>query len=660
MKIALILNAISPQIGGVLIRGERGTAKSTAARALAALLPEIEVVADCPFTCDPEQLETLCDDCRERVERGEELPVARRRTRFVDLPVSATEDRVVGTLDIELAIKRGERHFEPGVLAAANRGLLYVDEVNLLDDHVVDLLLDSAAMGVNVVEREGISFSHPARFILVGTMNPEEGELRPQLLDRFALCVEITGIADPRSRVKILEHCVQFEQDPEGFREEWEPHEEQLSREIATARELLPEVGYEPRDLLAIAELMASLSVDGHRADIVILKTALTHAAFAGRRRINETDILAAAELALPHRLKRQPFQEAELKFQDLKEKLAQVTTELAHQDTASLLETRISKPETSATPGGEANMTTPLKGHQADPVPLSYIQQADTPASIGPVFKPRRVETPLDRLTRNSAGKRSFTKTERKRGRYVQSRPANGRSDDIAFDATFRYAAPHQIHRQRGNLALAIADEDLQRKVRVRRAANLILFVVDASWSMAAAERMVATKGAIMSLLNDAYQRRDQVGLVVFQKEEARLVLRPTSSVELAQKALQDIPVGGKTPLSSGLLLAYRVCQRELRRNPEVMPLMILLTDGAGNVSMTDLSAHDEALKMADRIKHSNIRSAVINMEHASFDRGLAQDLADALGAPCYTLQALKAEALYQTVRGELKSHAP
>ena len=508
MKMALVLNAISPQIGGVLIRGERGTAKSTAARALAALLPKIEVVTDCPFNCDPEQLETLCDDCRERVERGEELPVAYRQTRFVDLPVSATEDRVVGTLDIELAIKRGERHFEPGVLAAANRGLLYVDEVNLLDDHVVDLLLDSAAMGVNVVEREGISFSHPARFILVGTMNPEEGELRPQLLDRFSLCVEIKGIADTRARVEILERCVQFEQDPEGFREEWEPHEEQLSREIARARQLLTEVRYAPGDLLAIAELMASLSVDGHRADIVILKTALAHAAFAGRRRINETDILAAAELALPHRLKRQPFQqEAELKLQDLKEKLAQVTTELAHQDAASPLETR-----NGSTKLAEANMTTPLKGHQADPLPLSYIRQADMPASIGPVFKPRRVETPLDRLTRNSAGKRSFTKTERKRGRYIQSRPANGQSDDIAFDATFRYAAPHQIHRQRGNLALAIADEDLQRKVRVRRAANLILFVVDASWSMAAAERMVATKGAIMSLLNDAYQRRDQV----------------------------------------------------------------------------------------------------------------------------------------------------
>src|SRR5512136_546808 len=221
MKRALILNAIYPQIGGVLIRGERGTAKSTAARALADLLPEIEIVADCAFACDPNGVDSLCDNCRDRLLRGDTLPVTNRRTRFVDLPVSATEDRVVGTLDIERAIQQGERRFEPGVLAAANRGLLYVDEVNLLDDHVVDLLLDSAAMGVNVVEREGISFTHPARFILVGTMNPEEGDLRPQLLDRFALSVEIHGIRDARERVQIMERIVAFEKDPEHFRNDF-------------------------------------------------------------------------------------------------------------------------------------------------------------------------------------------------------------------------------------------------------------------------------------------------------------------------------------------------------------------------------------------------------------------------------------------------------
>ncbi len=333
MKRALVLNAISPLIGGVLIRGERGTAKSTAVRALAALLPEIDIVADCPFQCDPRLPELMCDSCRDRVSAGEALPVAHHRTRFVDLPVSATEDRVVGTLDIEKAIKLGERRFEPGVLAAANRGVLYVDEVNLLDDHVVDLLLDSAAMGVNVVEREGISFSHPARFILVGTMNPEEGELRPQLLDRFALCVDITGIADPDARVEILRRRVEYEADSDTFADQWHGAEGMLSERIAEARELLPKVTYEPRDLYTIAQLTSEMDVDGHRADIVILKTALAHAAFEGRASICDTDILLAAELALPHRLRRKPFEDTEAKLEKLAQRLEQARCEVGEPD---------------------------------------------------------------------------------------------------------------------------------------------------------------------------------------------------------------------------------------------------------------------------------------------------------------------------------------
>jgi Mg-chelatase subunit ChlI len=241
------------------------------------------------------------------------LPVTERATPFINLPVSATEDRVVGTLDIEQAIQKGERHFEAGVLASANRGLLYIDEVNLLDDHVVDILLDSAAMGVNVVEREGISFAHPARFILVGTMNPEEGDLRPQLLDRFALSVDITGIRDPRNRVLIMERNLAFEKDPEAFRQEWMPREKELSKQIAIARTIIDKVTYTSRDLLSIAALTASLNVDGHRADLTILKAARAQAAFEGRTAINDHDIALAAELALPHRIKRTPFQQAEM-----------------------------------------------------------------------------------------------------------------------------------------------------------------------------------------------------------------------------------------------------------------------------------------------------------------------------------------------------------
>ncbi len=325
MKRALILNAVDTRIGGVLIRGERGTAKSTASRALAALLPKVKVVDDCRFGCDPDKPNSWCTECKERFEGKKEIPFHVRTTSFVNLPVSATEDRVVGTLDIEQAIQKGERHFEPGVLASANRGLLYIDEVNLLDDHVVDVLLDSAAMGVNVVEREGISFSHPARFILVGTMNPEEGELRPQLLDRFALSVDIVGIRDARERVMIMERNLAFEQDAEAFRQQWLPQEEELSRQIEQARELVAHVKHTSRDLLSIAALTSSLNVDGHRADLVILKAARAQAAFEGRTKINDHDIALAAELALPHRIKRTPFQQAEMTTEQLQERIEQL-----------------------------------------------------------------------------------------------------------------------------------------------------------------------------------------------------------------------------------------------------------------------------------------------------------------------------------------------
>jgi Mg-chelatase subunit ChlI len=322
MRRALVLNAVDPRIGGVLIRGERGTAKSTAARALAMLLPKVKVVSDCRFGCDPDTPTSWCTECKERAGRGEVLPTDIRATAFVNLPVSATEDRVVGTLDIEKAIQKGERHFEPGVLAAANRGLLYIDEVNLLDDHVVDVLLDSAAMGMNIVEREGISFSHPARFILVGTMNPEEGDLRPQLLDRFALSVEIHGIRDARERVQIMERNLAFEFDADIFREKWLPKENELSHQIEEARKLLPNVTYSRRDLLSIASLTSSLNVDGHRPDLVILKAARAQAAFESRTAVTDRDIALAAELALPHRLKRGPFQNEEITMEELQERI--------------------------------------------------------------------------------------------------------------------------------------------------------------------------------------------------------------------------------------------------------------------------------------------------------------------------------------------------
>jgi magnesium chelatase subunit D len=288
-----------------------------------------------------------------------------------------------------------------------------------------------------------------------------------------------------------------------------------------------------------------------------------------------------------------------------------------------------------------------------------SYWWEGGKKVESGAEFTPRKLQTALDKLTRQQAGRRSRTRTERKRGRYIQARPAGDKTDDIAFDATLRAAAPFQLQRQEqldeSGMAYALQKSDLQRKIRVRRASNLILFVVDASWSMAVSERMQATKGAIMSLLTDAYQRRDRVGLIVFQKDRAHLVLPPTNSVVLAKKALANIPVGGKTPLSAGLLLAYDTIKREKTLHPDIMPMMILLTDGAGNVSMSNQSPQEEACQIADLIKEEGYRTVTINMEHAAFDQGLAAKLAQRMGGPCYTLAQLRADTLLQTVRQEM-----
>lgn len=318
MKTALILNVINPNLGGVLIRGEKGTAKSTAVRALAALLPKRSEVAGCRFGCDPQDEAHMCEECRKRKERGEKLEAVLRPMRVVDLPVSATEDRVVGTLDMEYAIKTGEKKFETGILANANRNILYVDEVNLLDDHVVDVLLDSAAMGVNTVEREGVSYTHPASFILVGTMNPEEGDLRPQLLDRFGLSVMVAGEHEVDRRVEVLANRLKYEKDPEAFAEEYEPKQQELREKITAAKALLESVEYTRQIMELIARVCIALEVDGHRADIVMLKTAITLAAYHGKHQVEKEEVMQAARLVLPHRMRRRPFEEAQLDFSQL------------------------------------------------------------------------------------------------------------------------------------------------------------------------------------------------------------------------------------------------------------------------------------------------------------------------------------------------------
>ena len=326
MKLALALNIVNPNLSGVLIRGEKGTAKSTAVRALAEILPKIEVVDGCPFQRSPAGFREVCRECglvecARRVLNDEPVGTVRRGIRVVELPVGATEDRVVGSMDLEHALKKGEKRVEPGLLAAAHRGILYVDEVNLLDDHVVDVLLDSAAMGVNTIEREGVSFTHPARFTLVGTMNPEEGELRPQLLDRFGLCVNIEGLGDPESRVAVMERRAEFDESPESFCARWENDSRSLVQKIEKASALYSKVTVERALLFEIASYCIDVGVDGHRGDIIILKTAKTLAAFDGRTAVVKKDVETAAELALPHRIRRQPLQDIVVDVEQLRQR---------------------------------------------------------------------------------------------------------------------------------------------------------------------------------------------------------------------------------------------------------------------------------------------------------------------------------------------------
>lgn len=318
MKQALILNAINQRIGGVLIRGEKGTAKSTAVRALAEILPVIEIVKGCPFNCNPANEQELCDICNEKIERGENVETLQKKVQVITLPLGSTEDRVIGTIDIERAIKEGIKALEPGILAGVNRGILYIDEVNLLDDHVVDVLLDSAAMGVNVVEREGISLSHPAKFILIGTMNPEEGELRPQMLDRFGLQVTVEGIADVDDRVAIVRVADEFEVDPHAFMEKYDAEQKRLTEKIVTAKKILPKVRISDEIVRRIAQTCVDMGVMTHRAEITIVRTAKTIAAFNGRDEVTVDDVREAMALALPHRMRKKPFEDPRVDQQKL------------------------------------------------------------------------------------------------------------------------------------------------------------------------------------------------------------------------------------------------------------------------------------------------------------------------------------------------------
>ena len=639
MKSALILNAINPAIGGVLIRGERGTAKSTAVRALARVLPEIDVVEGCRYRCDPADPQRWCDDCRLRAAGGDEMRARRVPLRVVELPINASEDRVVGTLDTEAAIKEGRKVFEPGVLADANHGILYVDEVNLLDDHIVDVLLDAAAMGRNTVEREGISFAHPAAFILAGTMNPDEGELRPQLLDRFGLCVDIAGLRTVQERVSIIERDAESRETHRDLHDAFSSTDEHLRTVIMKASELLPLVTIPPQIRWFIALVCIDAGALGHRADIVVSAAARTLCAWREASRIvtaNEAgqvsgapsalsagteDVVLAADLALAHRRRTRvesgPPAQPATAHQQSQERYE----EMARQAETAVAQTVAQEEGDSPATDEQAGEQTDGDGHVRgdDRATDAVSRRAAEQLFEGALFPVRKIALPRDRRSRATSGKRSSSRSADKRGRYVRSTQAE-HTTDIAFDATVRAAAPHQLRRRAEAApsveapALHLERQDLRQKVRRRRTGTLIVFVVDASASMDAEQRMQATKGAVLSLLRDAYVRRDKVALVVFSGRTARVVLQPTSSVDLAEHRLQRLAVGGTTPLTHGIVAGLRLIRTERLRDASVYPLLVLISDGRGNISLFGEEPLVEAQRLAEQLAAENVHTLVID----------------------------------------------
>ena len=715
MALALILTAVSPSVGGVLIRGEKGTAKSTMVRALTGVLPPIDVVAGDRFSSAPADRGTETPDGRIPAD----APVEQRAVRLVELPIGVSEDRITGSLHLESALSDGVTVFEPGLLARAHRGLLYVDEVNLLHDHVVDLLLDAAAMGRVTVERDGVSVDHAARFVLIGTMNPEEGELRPQLLDRFGLTVEVAAPRDPELRAEVVRRRIAFESDPAVFASSFATDEAALAERIVAARELVDRVPMSPWALSTIARVCAGFDVDGMRADIVTARTAAAHAAWQGRARITRENIRVAARMALPHRRRRAPFDAPGLD-EDLLERLLGDDDEPDPEpdgdpDTEST--DRAETPDGQAGTDGAPEADAPRDADTADaaapsatddtradrgtdthpdteldadrgteesdtrtnaaapqrpdaeqgPDTVEEADRGDAPAGAPGGLPPGTVASAADpyrtRLLsvagtgHGAAGRRSRALTSS--GRRIGAGDFTG--SDLHLPATIRAAARWQAGRGRtggphgGRLLLA--PEDLRSAVREGRESNLVLFCVDASGSMAARSRMEQVKTAILSLLLDAYRRRDTVGLVTFRGSGAQVALPPTSSVDIAATRLAELPAGGRTPLAEGLLATAEVVRRERVRDPRRRPLVVVVTDGRATHGPDALARSRAA---AAGLASLGTTSVVVDCETGRFRMGLAAELAAQLGAEHVPLGEVTAEGLTDTVHARTHSRSP
>ncbi|HUE80955.1 MAG TPA: magnesium chelatase ATPase subunit I [Pyrinomonadaceae bacterium] len=650
MKLALILNVIDPSIGGVLIMGHRGTGKSTAVRALAGLLPEITVVQGCPYHCNPPDVEagkkkerarnratnraqSLCPDCDRRLASGEKLKPERTAIRVVDLPLGATEDRICGTIDIERALQTGVKAFEPGLLARANRGFLYIDEVNLLEDHLVDLLLDVAVTGINRVEREGISIEHPARFLLIGSGNPEEGELRPQLLDRFGLHVEVTTENDPDKRVEIVERRDAFERDPETFNQTFAIDQDQVRKKITRARRNLEHLTVKRPLLRQIARLCSELNVDGHRGELTIMRAARALAAFRGRKEVKPEDVKAVTVMAVGHRLRRDALEETSGAAR-IEETLEQVFSESSKQ------------------PKGGADNNDSGQGSK-----LRVVGQRSPEGEIGSHSKfqaslPRTFEsnesqleipkqagvTDLSSRRGQSSGKRQMV-FDSKRGRYSRAMRIPEASSRVAVDATLRAAAWLGLK----NDPRRVNKEALRYKRFARKSGTLFIFAIDASGSMAI-NRINQARVAILNLLRESYVNRDRVAIISFRGLGAEVVLPPSRSILRARQALDSIAVGGGTPLSAGLASVISLVKRERVKDGKF--IMLLFTDGGANVSVKEGASNrrelidGEVRFLGAALTKAGVNTVVVDTQNHFRSTGAAREIAERLAARYITLR--------------------
>lgn len=620
IKKALILNVINPAIGGVLISGEKGTAKSTLVRGLAAALTDIEVV---------------------------------------DLPLGITEDRLVGSIDIEKAIKEGKKFLDPGLFEKAHGNLLYVDEVNLLGDSIVNCLLTVSAFRENRVEREGISYVHPSKFILVGTMNPEEGQLRPQFLDRFGLYVEACGSADLQERMEIIRRRLAFEGQEAEYLSKWQGETEAQTSRIQNARQLLPRVVISEQALGMIAEAVQKNNCAGNRAEIVLTETARALAAYDLRTEVSPEDLKEAISLALPHRVR-------EMNRQENQPTEEQSPPDPPTQESKQNPQNQQAPPQKEQNPGPQEEVTeekpaetSPAEGQPeaTDPPDTEGVEQDSGPQETidepEGIYSVKAMDIQIqDRKKREGSGKRSRTVTHSARGRYIRYTFPKGKVRDLAFDATLRAAAPFQGSRQMDGRALTVLKTDFREKVREMRTGSTILFVVDASGSMGAMQRMKAVKGAVLSLLNDAYQKRDKVGMIAFRKDSADLLLGITRSVDLAQRRLRDLPTGGKTPLASGLLKGYEILKAAKAKDPDTVPYLILVSDGRANVSLNGGNPVDDAMEIAKQIAAEGIRALVIDTEKDFIKLELASKLAGVMHADYCKLEDMREGEIETIVR--------